>query len=402
MPSERFRHMPNISILGGDSDHNLGDLAILVALCQSIVRASAGSRMTVFANNPGVMQYLPPQTTALSRGASGFARLLGIAPKQDLIVVGGGGLFQDDDSRIKMPYWAARIAMLRALNRNVVGHALGAGPLEHAESRQCARFACAAMKSVSVRDGFAHSWLSRCTDRDVPVVPDPAFMLTPASEEAARAYVRSIGLNPDRPIVAVALRRWFHRLGGFVPHRVRSSLGMDKGSGQEEMSALASDMADALRAVARRLDAQIMLMPSYNVAHEGDSRECERLQRHMPDVETRMAVISDPALYKAVAGQAKLMISARMHPLILASSMGVPVVGLAYNGKFEGLFTLLGLQREVLWLNRFKEGAAKAADLEQLAADALNDKTDLRHRAEQLGAVVDRSTRELVERTLAA
>jgi polysaccharide pyruvyl transferase WcaK-like protein len=96
------------------------------------------------------------------------------------------------------------------------------------------------------------------------------------------------------------------------------------------------------------------------------------------------------------------MISARMHPLILASSMGVPVVGLAYNGKFEGLFGLLGLKREVLWLNRFKEGAANAADLEQLAADALNDKTDLRQRAEQLGADVDRSTRELVEQALAA
>jgi polysaccharide pyruvyl transferase WcaK-like protein len=168
------------------------------------------------------------------------------------------------------------------------------------------------------------------------------------------------------------------------------------------MSALANNMADALRSVARRLDAQVMLMPSYNVAHEADSRECERLQQHMADVETRLAIISDPALYKAVAGQTQLMISARMHPLILASSMGVPVVGLAYNGKFEGLFALLGLKREVLWLNRFKEGAANAADLEQLAADALNDKTDLRQRAEQLGADVDRSTRELVEQALAA
>jgi polysaccharide pyruvyl transferase WcaK-like protein len=394
--------MPKISILGGDSDHNLGDLAILVALCQSIARASSDSRMTVFANNPSVLKFLPPQTRALSRGASGFARLLGIASKQDLIVVGGGGLFQDDDSRIKMPYWAARVAMLRALNQNVVGHAVGAGPLDHAESRQCARFLCTAMRSVSVRDLFAQSWIKRCTDREVPVVPDPAFMLNPASDEAARAYVRSIGLNPDRPIIGVALRRWFHRLGGFVPHRVRSSLGMDKGSGQEEMSALANNMADALRSVARRLDAQVMLMQSYNVAHEADSRECERLQQHMADVETRLAIISDPALYKAVAGQTQLMISARMHPLILASSMGVPVVGLAYNGKFEGLFGLLGLKREVLWLNRFKEGAANASDLEQLAADALNDKTDLRHRAEQLGAVVDRSTRELVEQALAA
>jgi polysaccharide pyruvyl transferase WcaK-like protein len=356
----------------------------------------------VFADNRAVLQYLPRNTTALSRGASGFARLLGIASRQDLIVVGGGGLFQDDDSRIKMPYWATRVAMLRALNRNVVGHAVGAGPLTHPESKQCARFICGAMRSVSVRDEFAQSWINLATHREAPIVPDPAFMLTPASDAAARTYVSSIGLDPDRPIIGVALRRWFHRLGGFVPHRVRSSFGMDQGSGQEEMSALAIDMANALRSIARRMDAQIMLMPSYNVAHEADARECERLQQHLADIQTRIALISDPALYKAVAGQARLMISARMHPLILASSMGVPVVGLAYNGKFEGLFRLLGLKREVLWLNKFKDGAANAADLEQLAADALNDSTDLKFRAEQLGGAVDRSTRELVAMAAAA
>jgi len=394
--------MPKISILGGDSDHNLGDLAILVSLCRSIVRSRQGSRMTVFANNPAVIRQLPSHTQAFSRGPLGFARLLGIAPKQDLIIVGGGGLFQDDDSRIKMPYWAARIAMLRALNRNIVGHALGAGPLEHAESRQCARFACTAMRSVSVRDGFAQSWINRATSRDVPLVPDPAFMLPAASEESARTYVRSLGLSPDRPIIGIALRRWFHRLGGFVPHRIRSSLGMDRGSGQEQMSALALDLANAVSSLARRMDASVLLMPSYNVSHEADVRECERLQRHMPDVETRIALLDDPALYKAVAGQTRLMISARMHPLILAASMGVPIVGLAYNGKFEGLFRLLGLKREVLWLNQFKQGSIQSAELEQLAMDALNDSTDLRHRAAELGEMVELRTRELVEQALAA
>lgn len=392
--------MPNISILGGDSDHNLGDLAILAALCHSIERCRPGSHVTVFANSASVSSYLPIPVTALSRGGAGFAKLLSIAPRQDLIMVGGGGLFQDDDSRIKMPYWAGRIGLLRALTRNIAGHALGAGPLEHAESRQFARFACTAMRSVSVRDAFAQSWLSRCTTRAVPLVPDPAFMLPPASAEVAQNYIRSLDLAPERPIIAVALRRWFHQLGGFVPHRVRAALGLDRGSGQQEMTALASSMAEALRSLARRLNAAVLLMPSYNVAHEADMRECERLREHLRGIETRVALLNDPALYKAVAGQCRLMISARMHPLILAASMGVPVVGLAYNGKFEGLFQLLGLKRKVLWLNQFKKGAS-AAEIEQLATDALNDSTDLRARAEQLADAVHQSTRELIERMAA-
>lgn len=392
--------MPNISILGGDSDHNLGDLAILAALCHSIERCRPGAHLTVFANNASLTRLLPSPVTALKRGPAGFAKLLGVAPRQDLILIGGGGLFQDDDSRIKMPYWAARIAMLRALTRNIAGHALGAGPLEHAESRQCARFACTAMQSVSVRDAFAQSWLSRCTTRAVPVVPDPAFMLPPAAEQAAKTYIRSLGFAPERPLIAVALRRWFHALGGFVPHRLRVAAGLDRDSGQPEMTALAANMATALRSLARRLNASVLLMPSYNVAHEADVRECDRLRTHMVDVDTRIALLTDPALYKAVAGQCRLMISARMHPLILAASMGVPVVGLAYNGKFEGLFQLLGLKRPVLWLNQFRQGAT-AANIEQLAADALNDPTDLQHRSQLLAEEVHRGTRELIERSLA-
>jgi polysaccharide pyruvyl transferase WcaK-like protein len=393
--------MPKICILGGDSDHNLGDLAILASLCHSIVRDRPNATLTVLANNADVLRHLPKNVIVFPRGPLGFARLLRTAGRQNLIVVGGGGLFQDDDSRIKMPYWAARVAALRALNKNIVGHALGAGPLQHAESRQFARFACTAMQSVSVRDGFAQSWLNRCMSRDVPVVPDPAFMLPPASEDAARSYIRSLGLDADRPIIGVALRRWFHQLGGFVPHRVRVSLGLDQQSGSNQMTAFAANVAEALRSLARQLDASVLLMPSYNVAHEADSKECERLEKQLSGVNVRMAKLDDPALYKAVAGQMRLMVSARMHPLILAAGMGVPIVGLAYNGKFEGLFRLLGLQREVLWLDRLRDGS-KGAQIEQLAADALNDRTDLKHRSAELAHIVQHSTRDLVQQSMAA
>ena len=183
-------------------------------------------------------------------------------------------------------------------------------------------------------------------------------------------------------------------------------MGMDQGSGQEEMTAMARHVAEALRSLARRMDAAILLMPTYNVAHEADVRECNRLKEYLGGVPAHVALLSDPALYKAVAGQTKLMVSARMHPLILAAGMGVPIVGLAYNGKFEGLFRLLGLQREVLWLNQLKQGVCQqsktAADIEQLAADALNDRTDLQHRAALLAQSVQQSTHQLIESALAA
>ncbi len=399
--------MARILLLGGDSDANVGDTAILLSLCQAIERVRPAAEVTVLSNRPALVQELkkagslPASVRVLPRGGpGGLASLLKEAPRQDLIMVGGGGLFQDDDSRIKMPYWAARLAMLRAVNRRIVGHSLGAGPLAHAESRCSARLACGSMRSVSVRDGFARKWLSESIGREVAVVPDPAFMLRPAPRETARAYLATLGLSTRKPIIAVSLRRWFHRRGGFVPHRIRSAMGLDRGEGRSEMELVRWDMARTLRRLARRLDATVLLMPSYHSEHEGDAHECEQLRLLLAKVPTRVAKIQDPALYKAVAGLSSLMISARMHPLILAASMGVPIVGLAYNGKFDGAFNLLERRNGLLWLEEFR-GGSRARELEKTALSALGAPNALASRAAQLAAMADGATRELVREATA-
>src|SRR5262245_23582676 len=137
--------MTSALIVGGDSDYNLGDAAILAALCHCFARSPARTSITItsgisgpvtstFAADGGIAgaisTALPGVVTRIARG---WREILACAREQNLIVVGGGGLFQDDDSRVKMPYWTARVAALRLANRNVVGHCVGAGPLRHAE-----------------------------------------------------------------------------------------------------------------------------------------------------------------------------------------------------------------------------------------------------------------------------
>jgi polysaccharide pyruvyl transferase WcaK-like protein len=282
--------------------------------------------------------------------------LLDAARRQDLIVVGGGGLLQDDDSRIKVPYWASRLLALRVFQRNIVGLSLGVGPLEHAESRASARMICELLSSISVRDEFAQDWLQRCSGRPVAVVPDPAFMLEAASEQNAVDYVRSLGLNAERPLLGVAVRGWFHKRGGFVPRKVRASLRLRDRHGRAEREQFTENLAAEIRQLARRLDASVLLMPSYRLPHEGDVEASEALAARLDGVSVGLAKIDDPSLFKAVAGRLSLMVAARMHPLIFAASMGVPVVGLAYNGKFEGAFRLLDLRGQLLDLELASNG----------------------------------------------
>lgn len=386
---------PRILLLGGDSDFNLGDTAILHAICQCLHAANPRVQISITSKLRDNTARPPGVVRIIHRGTLGLTAYLGAARRQDLIIIGGGGLFQDDDSRLKMPYWGVVVGSLRLVNNNLAALSLGAGPLKHWESRHLARWIGRSLKSVSVRDQFARHWLEPCVGRPIDLVPDPAFMLSPAPLEAGRQWIESTGLSVARPIIGVALRRWFHALGGVVPHMLRSRAGFGCEAGSRELDSLLDQVAEALRDIAGSMDAQVLLMPTYNVSHEADEIVCQRLADRLPSLAVRLARISDPALYKSVAGHLRLMISARMHPLILAASMNVPIVGLAYNGKFEGLFDLLGIPRRLVWMNESRNQSVHARIVE-LAAEALRDSTDLRARAQQLGAIVRQRAVELL------
>ena len=384
---------PRILLLGGDADYNVGDRAIASALSQCIVSHEPSAEVSIVANDSvgprirGVARMIP-------RGAAGITALCGAAVAADRVLVAGGGLFQDDDSRAKMPYWATRISLLRSLNSRIAGHSIGAGPLRHVESRAAARIACAALTTISVRDRFAQAALAACTSRSIDIVPDPAFMLDAAPRGDASDLLRSLDLMPGRPLIVVAARNWFHSRGGFVPNVVKARIGIGTARDERRFELLLDVLVDGLSNLARRLEAAVLLLPTYNVAHEGDDVVCEALARRLCDVTTRMARITDPQLYKAVLGHASLIVASRMHPLILGAGMGVPLVGLSYNDKFRGLFDQLGLAASLLTLDDFPDRWG-SQELVDAAEAALDGRDDLRHRAELLAAVVRRRTLEV-------
>jgi len=389
--------MRKVLILGGDSDYNLGDAAILAALCARF--AEDGATQVTVTSSRATPRLPPGATGVISRGFASTPDLLRAASAADLVVIGGGGLLQDDDSRVKMPYWASRVALLKLANRNLVGHSVGAGPLRHPESRVAARFTCSTLTSITVRDGFAQAALSACTRRPIDIVPDPAFMLAPAASGAADSYLASLGIAAGRPLIGVALRKWFHARGGFVPSRVRIAMGVQDESGREALSTLLAQLAAALAPFAKRLGASILLLPTYTAVYENDAEICEAFARLVTGCEVKLAAIDDPALYKAVAGRLAVMVSSRMHPLILAAGMGTPVVGLAYNGKFEGMFDMLGIPRRMLWLDRI--AGDLASTLPGLIEEAMHANDGLEQRAAGLADAARRGTSALLQQDVA-
>lgn len=388
--------MPRILLIGGDADFNVGDAAIREAMCSALLKARPDVRITLVSSLSDGGRHLPGVVEVLPKGARHAFSQWRAARGQDMVVIGGGGLFQDDDSRVKMPYWAARLATLRSACPLIAGHALGAGPLQHPESRAAAQMACSILARTTVRDEYALGALQPFSVNPLQIVPDPAFMLDPATPDAGAAVLAAAGVDTCRPIVGVVVRRWFHARGGFVPHSIRTRLGMGVTTGAEAMQQLLGEICKALSRLTRDLDAQLVLLPSYLSPLEGDLEACRALQLRLGTDNAHIVRIAEPGLYKAALGHLKLLVSARMHPLILGSGMGVPLVGIGYNGKFDGCMDALGARSQMLPIDAVAAPGSAAA-LERCAAIAIARSERVRGRSIELGRRATQGATALLE-----
>jgi polysaccharide pyruvyl transferase CsaB len=370
----------SIVILSGDADANLGDRAILQAMVEEIHRLRPNARITSVSARTDAAA---PGLATIRPGPRGFPALCRALAASDLVLCGGGGLFQDDDSLVKMPYWCMRVALARWLAPRVVGYSLGVGPLQSRSSRLAARLAFRAMASISVRDPLAQQIAQRLTTKPVAVVPDPALLLRPVGEYG-------------KVLIGVAVRRWFPPQPRLVPNVLRRRLWPRTpalGPGSQQLARL---LGQALDELVRAHDAHVLLMPSYGASHEGDVAMCREVMTHLPTQAAHLLEVDDPALYKAIAARVQLFIGGRMHPTIFAASAGTRVVGLAYNPKFHGFFSMLGLERQVLDVVDFVHGA-KVDQLVRLASSVLLGPVVSRDAVERLADTVRSHDTALLE-----
>jgi polysaccharide pyruvyl transferase WcaK-like protein len=241
-----------VLILCGDSDRNLGDHAIVQSMCQELRAASPGLKLSVLSRDP-VRAARDFGAEALRPGWRGALAVWKAAARADLVLCGGGGLFQDDDSLAKMPYWAVRVALARMLAGRVVGYALGGGPLRAASSRLFARLAFACMEKISVRDARAQEIAQALTSKPVLLLPDPALVLRPVDADAARGWLTAQGVPLDgRPLIGVATRRWFPPRTRLIPHHLTSRLPLADPHESPQGQAMTALLAQVLdRIVAR-------------------------------------------------------------------------------------------------------------------------------------------------------
>ncbi len=331
---------------------NTGDEAILAALVAGIRGRIPSARITVLSGDPGQTEQRHRVDAAPWRDPLSIAEEV---RRCDLVVIGGGGLFQDyngvEPATLLTPrhggitFYAGPAILAALAGKPVALHGLGFGPLASPEARRIARIVASSAARVSVRDAASRDLLVSLglPAESVTVSADPAFLVTPGGVRPEDVLI-GMGIEPRGPLVGVALRPWSRAEAGWE-----------------------DEVAAALDLFVERTGGSILFVPFEKSpwTDDDDFALASRLRRRLENAD-RAAVVSGllaPADTAALMGGCDLVLAMRLHAAIFAVAGGVPTVALTYDPKVDALMARSGLSAYVVPLEGLA-GSALAAKME--------------------------------------
>ncbi|MEX2533972.1 MAG: polysaccharide pyruvyl transferase CsaB [Trueperaceae bacterium] len=265
---------------------NVGDEALLEGLLGGLIRAG---------HEPVVLSNDPKETVEL-HGVAARHRFYGVPAaliECQALISGGGGLLQDKTSLRSLRYYLSIVRYAKALGKRVVVYGQSIGPLSPAGKQLLA--AALAGVPIAVRDEQSQELLAGLR---IPseLVADPALLLQ-APEPSGE------GRGP------VLL----------VPR-----------AGHPELT-------QALASLATHLYSHDCAVEVLTFHPREDTEEYRRLSRSVPELLLRQA--RDHREVLRLISSASVVVSARLHGLILATVAHTPSVGLVYDPKVTGYLT---------------------------------------------------------------
>ncbi|HHW06271.1 MAG TPA: polysaccharide pyruvyl transferase CsaB [Clostridia bacterium] len=307
-----------IVISGYYGFNNVGDEAVLFSMLRTLRAQRPDLKITVLSQDP--------EKTARAYGVQAVNRWrlkeVWQALRQcDLFISGGGSLLQDVTSSRNVFYYLGLVQLAKLLGKKVFFYAQGVGPISRKLSREVMRRVVNQVDLVTVRDEDSKRLLLELgvTKPEILVKADAVLGLY-AKEMDRQPGLKYLAKNEVQlgegapPIIGISVRDW-HQFQGYKK---------------------------AVAAVGDRLvreGYQVVFLPFHFPDDIAPSREIAKMMEE-PAVVIRdeLGVVEMLGCLSAM----HLLIGMRLHALIMAGVMGVPIVGISYDPKVDAFMKAVG------------------------------------------------------------
>ncbi len=293
---------------------NVGDEAILEAECTQLRKLDPSLELSALIDNKARAEEL--HLKAYKRKS--IWQIYKAISECDLLISGGGGLFQDSTGIGSVMYYGAILTMAAILNKPSFIFSQGFGPIRTDLGKFIAQQLLPFANKASFRDEESLQEFKKFAPRvEAVLTADPAFLLQAESEQKSLEALEKCGVaSVKAPIVVVALRSWFE---------------LELASKAEAFNKWLSSFSEEERP-------HLLVLPLQYWYDEGISRRFTSLIKYPCTMAPQLNVSEMVSLL--AAKPVEMVVAMRLHAIILASSSAKPTLGIAYDPKVSRICQL--------------------------------------------------------------
>jgi polysaccharide pyruvyl transferase WcaK-like protein len=358
---------PRITLLGNNSGRNLGDMAIMSSIMESLSKRMPDAEFYVPTIKPDWVEkhygkrYNVKAVNVMPWTLS--VRLLGLPTlqcfaKSDCALICDGIIFGKKLFNPAFNYLITLVFLVplaRLLGCKMVCYSTGIGPFPSWISRLLAKWTINGCDLVMMRERDSEKLTKDIgVTQPVELTGDAAFINPVSSDEVAVSILKEIGLDPEKPVMAINATSY-----------------LDTWLKPEERLQSPQTFLNLLADSIKKVQASVKdnFQPMIFCTHPMDEKTCRELAGLMGGaVLTNTTYLSHDI--QAVLRRCGLLVGMRFHSIVLASSVEIPVVGLVYAPKVRGYLRLLecedyGLELASLTVENLSSKLTEAWDSRQ-------------------------------------
>lgn len=301
--------MVRILISGYYGFNNIGDESILQAVVDNLRGRIQNIEITVLSRNP---EFTAQKYGVKSVNRKSVTEILNAVRKSDLLISGGGSLLQDVTSKKSILYYLMIMWAAFLFRKKVFIYSQGIGPILSKLNRRLTAMTLKKVAGIVVRD------------------------------EASKELLIEIGINADQihvtadPVLRVkkadlALGRNILMEEGFRAQEGRLTVGFAIRE-KKIHSSFVDELCVSIQRLIDEYNAQIVLIPFH---YSEDMAVIEELERRLgKDVFCiKHKYLTNEML--SIIGNMDVLVGVRLHALIHAAIMDVPMIAISYDPKIN-------------------------------------------------------------------
>ncbi|MDD2218011.1 MAG: polysaccharide pyruvyl transferase CsaB [Eubacteriales bacterium] len=315
--------MYKILISGYYGFNNIGDESILTAVVGSMREKLDDVEITVLSHDP---ESTAEKYDINSCDRKSIPAILSAIRRCDLLVSGGGSLLQDTTSKRSILYYLFIMAVAKLMGKPFFIYSQGIGPINSKFNRRLTAIVLKKARGIVVRDASSKQLLTEIglDEGRIVVTADPVLGVKPVHLEKGKEILLQEGFKKQQGSI----------IAGFaIKERRIDSNFMD-------------ELEKSMERLITEQNAQIVLIPFH---YSEDMAPAAELERRLSDrgLADRICTVRHKHLTEemmSIIGNMDILVGVRLHSLIHAAIMGIPMIGISYDPKINSFLHSIGMK----------------------------------------------------------